>query len=120
MRQDIKNIVRYSEAFKQKVVKEIENGKYTITQAQIVYGIGGNTTIQQWIKKLGKNKLLGKRVRIEMKSELDKIKQLEQEKKELERAVANLTLKNLALESQIEILEQESGIDSKKKIQGSD
>jgi transposase len=113
--QEIRNVVRYSLAFKQKVVKEIEKGKYNITQAQIAYDIRGNTTIQKWIKKFGKNELLGKVVRIEMRNELDKIKQLEQQKRELEKAVAKLTLKNLALETKIEILEEESGIDSKKK-----
>ena len=119
MGQEVKNVIRYSLAFKQKVVKEIEKGKYNIAQAQIVYDIRGNTTIQKWIKKFGKNELLGKVVRIEMKNELDKIKQLEEEKRELEKAISKLTLKNLALETKIEILEEESGIDSKKKIPGS-
>jgi len=116
MGQEIRNVIIYSQAFKQKVVKEIENGKYSITQARLVYSIGGSMTIQKWIKKIGKNELLGKRVRIEMRTELDKIKQLQEEKKELEKAVSKLTLKNLALETQIEILEEESGIDSKKKL----
>ena len=119
MGQEIRNVITYSHAFRQKVVKEIENGKYSITQAKTVYGIGGNTTIQKWIRKMGKNELLGKRVRIEMRTELDKIKQLQQEKRELEKAVSKLTLKNLALETQIEILEQESGLNSKKKLPGS-
>jgi transposase-like protein len=116
MGQEIRNVIIYSQAFKQKVLKEIENGKYSISQARMVYDIRGKMTIQKWIKKIGKNELLGKRVRIEMRTELDKIKQLQEEKKELEKAVSKLTLKNLALETQIEILEEESGIDSKKKL----
>jgi transposase-like protein len=116
MGQEIRNVIIYSQAFKQKVVKEIENGKYCISQARMVYDIRGKMTIQKWIKKIGKNELLGKRVRIEMRTELDKIKQLQEEKRELEKAVSKLTLKNLALETQIEILEEESGIDSKKKL----
>jgi transposase-like protein len=44
-----KEIVRYSEAFKMQVVKEISQGKFaTILQARKTYGICGKTTIQNW------------------------------------------------------------------------
>ena len=39
---------RYSEAFKQKVVSEIESGVLTIHQAQKRYRIGSHGTIAHW------------------------------------------------------------------------
>ncbi|HEU4553405.1 MAG TPA: transposase, partial [Chitinophaga sp.] len=68
-------IVRYSISFKQKVVKEVESG-LGIEEARRRYGIKGTYTIQQWLKKFGKNHLLNKIVRIEMKGEQDRIKEL--------------------------------------------
>lgn len=108
-------IYRYSLAFKQKVVEEIEKGKFTLSEAQKVYGINGGETIQSWIKKLGKNHLLNKVVRIEMKDEKDIIKELKKEKKELESALAKSQVKIYALEALVEIAKEEFGIDLKKK-----
>lgn len=64
-----KIINRYSIAFKQKIINEVESGKYTIAECKKIYGIPGSATIQDWIKKYGKNYLLNKVVRIEMKDE---------------------------------------------------
>ena len=43
----MKGILRYSEAFKQKVVKEIEEGQINIYRARSVYDIKGGNTVQQ-------------------------------------------------------------------------
>lgn len=107
---------QYSTAFRQKVVSEIESGKLTITGARRLYSIEGGATIQNWIKKLGKLHLLNKVVRIELKDEISKLKQLEKEKKELESALAQAHLKLLTYESLIEVAENDLGIDLKKNI----
>ncbi|WP_176087542.1 DNA-binding protein [Leptospira alexanderi] len=39
-------IRRYSEAFKRKVIEEIESGKYNQNQAMKNYGIQGSVTIR--------------------------------------------------------------------------
>lgn len=111
-----KIVYRYSLAFKQKVVSEIESGKLSIGQARKLYDIGGGSTIQKWIKKLGKNHLLHKIVRIEMKDEKDKIKELERQKRELESALAQSHLKNLCLEALIECVEEHYAVDVKKNF----
>lgn len=111
-----KTTKRYSLSFRQKVVDEIERGKLTINQARYLYDIGGGQTIQKWIKKLGKLHLLNKVVRIEMKDEVSKLKQLEQKNKELESALANAHLKLITYESIIEVAEDELGIDLKKNL----
>ena len=103
-------IKRYSMAFKQKVVSEIESGKLTISGARKVYGITGIGTIENWLKKLGKSHLLNKVVRIEMIDEKDRIKELEREKRALESALAQTQLKLIAMESLLETAEEHYGV----------
>lgn len=110
-----RKILRYSEAFKQKVVSEIENGKLTLSEAQRLYDIRGGETIQKWIKKLGKTHLLNKVIHIKMREETDKIKELEKQKRELESALAQAHLKIITLESSVKVLEEKSGVELKKK-----
>jgi len=109
----IRTFNRYSQAFKQRIVNEIENGKLSISEARKLYDIPGGETIQIWIKKIGKLHLLNKVVRIEMKDEKDKIKELERQRRELESALAQAHLKIITLESTIKVLE-EDGITLKK------
>ena len=108
------SIIRYSSAFKLKVVNEIEAGKYSISQARAIYNIGGGDTINKWIKRLGKNHLLSKIVRVEMKNEADKLKELKDKIKVLESALANERIKTIALESLMEVAEERYGVDFKK------
>jgi transposase-like protein len=106
---------RYSTAFKQKVVSEIENGKLGIWEARRLYDIKGIGTIQFWLKRLGKTHLLNKVIHIEMKDEVSKIKELEKEKKALESALAQAQLKIITLESTVKVLEEKAGEKLKKK-----
>lgn len=106
---------RYSTAFKQKVVSEIENGKLTISEARLVYDIRGDETIQIWMRKFGKTHLLNKVIHIEMKDEPNKIKELEKQKKQLESALAQAHLKIITLESTVKVLEEKTGVKLKKK-----
>lgn len=110
-----KIFLRYSLAFQQKVVSEIESGKLTISEAKKIYNIGGETTVQKWIKKLGKSHLLNKVIHIEMTDEPNRIKELERQKKELESALAQAHLKIITLESTVKVLEEKTGVRLKKK-----
>jgi transposase len=114
MNQEQKITKQYSLSFKQKVITEIESGKLTKESARKLYGIGGGSVINSWIKKFGKMHLINKVVRIEMKDEVSKLKQLEKEKKELESALAQAHLKLIVYESIIEVAEEELGVDLKK------
>jgi len=106
--------MRYSLAFKHKVVSEIETGRFTATEAQRIYDIKGAETVKLWIQKMGKNHLLARVVRIEMQDEKDIINKLKKEKKELESALAQEHLKNLVLESLVEAAGEHYGTDLKK------
>jgi transposase-like protein len=106
----------YSLAFKQKVISEVEEGKLTKEGARKLYDIRGGSVINGWIKKFGKLHLLNKVVRIELKDELSRLKQLEKEKKDLESALAQAHLKLIVYESIISVSEEELGIDLKKNL----
>jgi transposase-like protein len=111
-----KTTIRYSISFKQKVVKEIEEEGLGFGAAARRYGIKGGSTIQKWIKKFGKNHLLNKIVRIEMKGEKDLLKEQEAEIKKLKIALADATLKKDALETLIEIVNEHYNTDVKKNF----
>lgn len=114
MSTDQKIVIRYSTAFKLKVVEQIERGELTVSQARRVYDIRGGQTIQKWLVKHGKSHLLSRVVRIEMKDEKDRIKQLEVEKRKLESALAQAHVDNLFLKELVVIAKEEYGIDLKK------
>lgn len=109
------NTLRYSPSFKQKVIEEIERGELTMHQAREKYQIGGGSTIRSWIKKYGRNHILGKVVRIESVDDLGKVKQMEKELKEAKEAIANCYIKILFLEGLVDLAKEEYGIDLKKK-----
>lgn len=105
---------RYSEAFKLKVVDEIEKGKLTIRQASQIYEINGGATIYDWLKKYGKSHLINKIVRVEMKNEKDIIKVKNERIRELEQALAALTVQNICQECYIETVETRLTEEEKK------
>ncbi len=43
----------YSEVFKRKVVRDIEEGKYGVYQAMSIYSIGGKMTVYNWLSQYG-------------------------------------------------------------------
>jgi len=108
--------IRYSTAFKLKVIAEIESGKHTIAEARKIYDISGNSTVQKWLQKYGKNHLLNKVVRIQMKDEKDKIKELQNQIKALQRALSQSQVDNLCWQSLLEVIEEKYGIDAKKNF----
>lgn len=114
-------VLKYSEAFKRQVVSELESGKFT-SQRELMaaYDIRGNATISRWLRKYGKNHLLPKVIRVETKDEKDQVKALKQQIKDLEKALAKMTVKNVLNEAYFEIVCERSGITDieamKKKI----
>jgi transposase-like protein len=111
-----KTTLRYSISFKQKVVKEIEEEGLTFSEARRRYGISGGQTLQNWLITFGKNHLLNKVVRVEMKGEKDRAKELEAEIKKLKIALADAVLAKDALETLIEIVDEHYQTDVKKNL----
>jgi transposase-like protein len=111
-----KTTLRYSISFKQKVVNEIEEEGLTFSEAARRYKITGGQTLQKWVKIFGKNHLLNKVVRIEMKGEKDRVKELESEVKKLKIALADAVLAKDALETLVEIVDVHYQTDVKKNL----
>ena len=111
-----REVIRYSISFKQKVVREIEEEGLSYGQAARRYGIKGGPTIQRWVHKFGKNHLLNKIIRVEMKDEKDRLKELEAELKRVKLALANATMKNDLLETMIEMANEHYHTDVKKNL----
>jgi transposase-like protein len=112
-----RTIIRYSEAFKLKVLKEIESGQITQSQAVKKYGITHDATVHYWIKKYSKHHLLQRVVRIEMPNEIKQseiIKQLKEEKRKLESALAQTQVKLIVYETLVDVAGRELNMDLKK------
>lgn len=113
-------VVRYSDAFKQQVLSEIQEGELTIAQAQKKYGINGSETVQKWAKKFGNFDILPKVIRVEDPKEQDRIKALEAENQRLKDALADTILERKIAESTLETICQQKGwdVDEIKKKAG--
>lgn len=112
-----KEVLRYSEAFKLQVVSELESGKFKcIFEARKRYGIRGCGTVESWIKKYGKNHLLNKVVRVESTKERDRLKELEEENRQLKSALADAHLDLRLEKAYVEIACETAGISDVDKF----
>ena len=117
-----KRTIRYSESFKHQVVRELENGRFNgVEEARQHYGIKGAMTVQGWLKKLGKNHLLPKVVRVESPEERNELRRLRERVRRLEAALADAHLDCEIQKSYLQIACERGGIDVaelKKKTVG--
>jgi transposase-like protein len=97
-------ILRYSDAFKRQVVEDLESGRFSSArEAGAHHGIKGATTVRNWARRLGKNHLLAKVVRVEKIGEADRMSALRAEVARLERALGQTQAKRLLSESYLEL-----------------
>ena len=114
--------IRYSEAFKMSVVREVESRSEAAAVVGRKYGVKSHTTVQGWIRKYG-NGSRGKVIRVEKPEEIDQMKQLKDRVRRLEQALGTAQV-DLALErAYTEIACERAGITDvagfKKKAAGS-
>jgi transposase-like protein len=112
----------YSEAFKLRVVEEVERGQMSQGAARRKYGIQGHGTIKRWLEMYGNYDKPYKLVEKMEKSpeqkllELEqKIKLLERKNKRLEKALESSDMKVAFFDSMINIAEKEFNIPIRKK-----
>ena len=113
-------VKRYSEAFKQQVVQEVESGQGTVQELRRRYGLS-QSTIPYWIKRIGKLELLPKLIRVEKPDEKDRIKELERQIRQLKEALADTQVDSIINRSYFEVLCEEQGLNPeevKKKLKG--
>ena len=92
----IRPAIRYSEAFKMQIVRELERGSINIDQVRRKYGIGGCYTIRRWVSKYG-NGSIGRVIRVEKPEEINERQELKRRVRALEQALADANI-DLALE----------------------
>ncbi len=105
----------FSEEFKRSIVNDFESGRYSVLQLEKLYKVSNNL-IYRWIYKY--STFNDKSIRIiEMKeSSTNKIKELEDKVKELERVVGQKQLYIDYMEKMAEIAKKELGLDIKKNF----
>lgn len=91
----IKPSIRYSEAFKMEVVRELESSGEPFDRLRSKYGLG-SATVQVWVRKYG-NGSRGKIIRMQKPEEIDEMKRLKDRIRRLETVLADANV-DLALE----------------------
>lgn len=90
------NGIRYSEAFKMAVVRELESEDLPFERMRRKYGIRGCDTVQEWVRKYG-NGTRGKVIRVEKPEEINELQRLRRRVRQLESALADANI-DVALE----------------------
>jgi len=108
---------RFTDAFKQHVVGEVETGRISQSEAGRRYGILGHSTILKWCRKYGKlpshrNTRTGLKSMDEKEIELLR---LQNENKALRQELEDARFKNVVLETLVDVAERELGIPIRKK-----
>lgn len=118
-----KPVIRYSEAFKLQVIRELEEGQHrTYYAASQAYGIRGSMTVQKWLRRYGREHLLRRVIRVETTDERNELQRLKQRVRDLEQALGDASL-DLRLEREfVKLACQQAGIKDvegfKKKAHG--
>ena len=108
-------VKRYSQAFKQQVVREYEAGSsiYSLRQK---YGVGGYQTVKRWIAQYGRAGYRTELVVIQSVDDQLEFKAMKQRIAELEAALAESVLENRMLKTTINVAEKAFGLDLKKSF----
>jgi transposase-like protein len=87
----IRKEIRYSEAFKLDVVRELELGGLAFQDISMKYGIKGKGTVARWVRQYG-NGTRGKVIRVEKPGEINELKRLKARVRQLESALADANI----------------------------
>ena len=101
--------IRYSEAFKLEIVRELEAKDMSFNQMRRKYGIGGTLTVHRWVLKYG-NGTRGKMIKVMKPQEIDELAQLKKRVRQLERALADANIDLVIERAYTEIACERAGI----------
>ncbi len=89
-------VYQYSECFKREVVEALAAGRFgSVYAAQVHYGIKGACTIGRWLRRYQRHDLQAKVVRVEKPDEADRIRELQRQVAQLQRALGQTQAENL-------------------------
>ena len=106
-------IKRYSEAFRIQVVREYEKEGVSLNTLHKRYGVS-QLTLQKWIRKYSLEGIRHQMMVIQTPEEQDQLKVLQEQNRQLEKLVAQLSVDKLMLESTLAVIEREYNVDVKK------
>jgi transposase-like protein len=106
----------FSEEFKQKKVREIEQKITTIAQVSREYDVRDNS-VSKWLKKYGSNYMKGVRTIVESESDTQKLLEMKAKIAELERIIGQKQVQIEFRDKMIELAEEAYGVDIKKKFE---
>ena len=112
--------IRYSEAFKMAVVRELESQDLPFEEMRRKYGIRGSVTVQKWACKYG-NGTRGKIIRVEKPEEINELERLRRRVRQLESALADANIDAALERAFTELACERAGVDVeefKKKAAG--
>jgi transposase-like protein len=113
--------IRYSEAFKMEVVRELEESGLAFDAMAMKYGIRGSGTVSSWVRKYG-NGSRGKVIRVERPEEINELKRLKARVRQLESALADANIDAALERAYTRLACQRAGIEDvagfKKKAAG--
>ena len=108
-------VKRYSQAFKQQVVREYESGSSINTLRQ-KYGIGGHHTVKEWIAQFSRAGYRGGMVVVQSVDDQENMKAVKRRIGELESALASSVLENHMLQTTLTVASSALGMDIKKNF----
>jgi len=116
-------VIRYSEAFKLQVIADLESGDLvSVAAVREKYGIHGNETVKRWLNKYGRHHLINRIIRVETTKDVDQLKALKKQIRELEKTLAATQVENVLNKAYFHIVCEEHGIEDpegyKKKLDG--
>lgn len=112
--------IRYSEAFKMAVVRELEENDLPFEHLRRKYGILGCATVQAWVRKYG-NGDRGKRIRVEKPEEINELRRLRARVRQLESALADANIETALERAFTKLACERAGVEPeefKKKAAG--
>ena len=106
----------FSDSFKKERVKEYESGKLTVLEISRLYGISFQV-VYKWIYKYSSYNKKGLKIVEHKDSHTQRVKELQERIKELERIVGQKQINIDFLEKMIELAKKDMGIDIKKNFE---
>jgi len=112
-----KKLYRYSQNFKDAVLKEVRTNKLSVVEVAKLYKLS-NATVYKWMRNNEIPTPDREVIYVELKDHkgsLERISELESKVRELERALSNKVLENCKLQAMVNVAEKHFGVDLKKK-----
>jgi transposase-like protein len=116
IKKQLNQVRHFSVEFRKHIVKQIESGHLTVSQAQREVGLNWPTSIYQWIYKYSRYLHKGAIMVVEKDSEHKKSELLRSENKELQAALGRKQMEIDAMKKLIELASKELDIDLKKNF----